>query len=96
MKMKAAAVALLAGATMLVAPSGASASPADDVHYCLSAYPSSGHAYVWYRNNSCGGRAIRSKVVVSWGPDSDCKTLSPGQSYTHDWIVGSWDGLVPC
>lgn len=77
LKMRTAAIALLAGATMLVAPSSASAGPAEDVHYCLAAYPSSGHAYIWYRYNSC-------------------KTLYPGQSYTHDWIVGSWDGLVPC
>jgi hypothetical protein len=95
-KVKAIVTAAAIGAAMLTGPAAAQASAADDVRNCLEYFPTGGYVYVWYRYNDCGGRSIRSKAIVDWGPDSSCHTLSFDGEYTHTWSIGSLNRIAAC
>jgi hypothetical protein len=84
------------GAAVLSAPTAAQASTTDEVRNCLEYFPTSGRVYVEYRFDSCGGRQVQSKVVVDWGPDSSCHTLSLGDGYVYTWPIGSLNRIAPC
>lgn len=45
--------------------------------------------------NYCG-RTMRVKVVVKWGPDSRCFTLTHRSGVRYTWGVGSYDKTVTC
>ncbi|MEO3798530.1 hypothetical protein [Nonomuraea sp. B1E8] len=87
----AAATTLLSSAT----PAQAGTSQADVVG-CTGAYPSSLSVWIDYRYNYCGGRPIRVKAVVDWGPDSSCRTLEWGAGFRHQWWTGSFSHVAAC
>jgi hypothetical protein len=44
--------------------------------------------------NLCG-RTVRVKVLIAFGPDSECHTLAEGGGFTHTYgLAGRFDGLV--
>lgn len=54
-----------------------------------------GFPYVKIRNDCRTTQRV--KVLWAWAPDSSCRTLSPGQSYTHKTgAAGRFDGLARC
>jgi hypothetical protein len=53
-----------------------------------------GTVYTIHLKNNCT-TTQRVKVVISWWPDSDCYTLSPGQSRDHNF-QGGYDNTVTC
>jgi hypothetical protein len=89
------AIALL-GTAVLAVPASASASAADDVRNCLERFHSSTSALVQYKYNNCGGRSIRSRIVLSGATDEACHTLSYGQEYRDTWFLGSYDTVKAC
>jgi hypothetical protein len=69
---------------------------ADDVRNCLVAYHAPTSALVRYEYNSCGGRAIRSRIVLSGAVDEACHTLTYGREYRDTWFLGSYDRIKAC
>ncbi|MFG2290426.1 hypothetical protein ACGFOU_30655 [Streptomyces sp. NPDC048595] len=45
--------------------------------------------------NDCG-HAMHLKVVINWGPDSQCLTYQNGQAWTWHWGMGSYGKVVTC
>ncbi|QFZ18394.1 hypothetical protein [Saccharothrix syringae] len=84
------------GAAILAVPTAASASAADDVRNCLEKFHSTNSALVQYKYDSCGGRSIRSRIVLSGAVDEACHTLTYGHEYRDTWSFGSYDGVKAC
>ncbi|NUT47272.1 MAG: hypothetical protein HOV94_08160 [Saccharothrix sp.] len=89
-------IAATLSAAFLAVPTSASASAADDVRNCLEKFHSATSALVQYKYNSCGGRSIRSRIVLSGAPDEACHTLTYGQEYRDTWFFGSYDTVKAC
>lgn len=64
---------------------------------CITAYVNSGRFVDSVVGSNDCGRTERVKVIVAFGPDSNCKVLFPGADYRHRWpSVGRFDGLQSC
>lgn len=87
-------VAALIGGGILAVPAAAQASDRD----CLAVYTAPGlkSALVRYEYNSCGGRSIRSRIILANAVDEACHTLRPGGEYRDEWTFGSYDGVKLC
>jgi hypothetical protein len=95
-KAKSIVTAAVVGAAILAAPAAAQASTDQEVRDCLEYFPTAGRVYVEYRDNYCGGRPVRSKAIIDWGPDSSCRTLSLGEGYVYTWHIGSLARIAGC
>lgn len=90
------ALKVLAVAMIMMASSIFAVAPADAAPIaCFKIYSSSVRLhYVQFVNECSVGQ--RRKVIIDWGPDSDCITLSPGQSWYWAYPLGSYSHTVGC
>jgi hypothetical protein len=61
---------------------------------CVTISPNNPDDYVNVHNN-CSYN-VRVKVVIAWGPDSDCFQVPPGYTTRVTWTIGWFDGLRDC
>ncbi|MFG1836926.1 hypothetical protein [Micromonospora sp. NPDC049175] len=54
-----------------------------------------GTVYTVHLRNNCSDNK-RVKVVVDWGPDSNCYSLASGQAVDHSFALGSYGKTVIC
>lgn len=90
------------GANAVDEEAQATIAAADPAPQCVDAFS---HEHTFSKDvhlhNQCNSR-IRVKVIVAFGPDSDCKNLAKGGTATHSWWVGwpyfasRFDALVKC
>lgn len=81
---------LLAGPASLAA----SASPAipSDVPSCVTYTDSD---FTTGLTNNCGSTQ-NVQVIISWGPDSGCTALAPGETYLYHYWPGVFDHIQSC
>ncbi|MFC5149989.1 hypothetical protein [Streptomyces aureoversilis] len=93
---------LAAAAARACAAGPAAAAPAQDasapgaVPPCVSTEhynDASGKvAWVW---NACGNTQ-KARVVIGWGPDSDCFTIPPGTGAAYHYTFGNYGTTETC
>jgi hypothetical protein len=54
-----------------------------------------GTAYTVHLKNGCGSTQ-KVKVIVSWGFDSDCYTMSNGSTKDFSFAIGTYENTVTC
>ncbi|WP_333740974.1 hypothetical protein [Streptomyces sp. IBSBF 2806] len=91
-----AAAALACAAGPAVAAPAQDASATGNVPWCVSTdiyNEASGQvAWVW---NACGNTQ-RARVVIGWGPDSDCFTIPPGSGAAYHFTFGNYAKTETC